>query len=70
MTAGPVSQTRETESLEELYRQGSVVWLDRDSGYMRFVDCLVERHRAGTFPYPVVAFRGSFPEGVSNAAIV
>lgn len=62
MSDGPVSQALQAELLHEVRRQGIVVWLDKDASYTGFVDRLAEQHKAGRFPYPVVAFRGSFLE--------
>lgn len=60
MPHGPVSQALQAELLQEVRRQGLVVWLDKDASYTGFVDRLAEQHAAGAFPYPVVGFRGSF----------
>lgn len=57
---GAVSRALEQDVLGELRRQGIVVWLDKDDTYSPFVDRLVARHTSGDFPFPVVAFRGSF----------
>lgn len=62
MTTGPVSQALHAELLQEVRRQGIVVWLDKDASYTGFVDRLVEEHTKGAFPYPVIGFRGSFLE--------
>ena len=62
MSTGPVSETLHTELLQEVRRQGIVVWLDKDASYSGFVDQLVEQHAKGAFPYPVIGFRGSFLE--------
>jgi hypothetical protein len=59
---GPVSAALEQEILNEIRRQGIVVWLDKDAAYTRFVDDLAARHAAGDLPFPVAAFRGSFLE--------
>jgi hypothetical protein len=59
---GPVSQVIEQEIRGEVRRQGTVVWLDKDASYTRFVDELAGRHAAGEIPFPVVGFRGSFLE--------
>src|SRR5688500_7398385 len=59
---GPASLVLEQEVQSELRRQGIVVWLDKDRAYSEFVDALATRHANGEFPYPVVAFRGSFLE--------
>jgi len=62
MTLGPVSEALRSELLQEVRRQGILVWLDKDASYSEFVDRLAEEHRAGRFPYPVIGFRGSFLE--------
>lgn len=58
----PVSAALEREVREKARRRGAVVWLDRYEDYTDFVDRLVERSEAGEFPYPVVAYRGSYLE--------
>lgn len=58
----PVSSALEQEILGEIRRNGVVIWLDKDASYTRFVDDLCARHQKGDFPFPVVAFRGSFLE--------
>lgn len=60
--SGHVSATLEQEVPGELRRRGTVVWLDKDASYRRFVDDLVARHAQREFPVPVVGFRGSFLE--------
>lgn len=62
MGAGLISAAIEQELLGELRRHGIVVWLDVTGAYTTLVDGLVERARHGGFPFPVVAFRGSFLE--------
>ena len=62
MTAGLIATALEQELLGELRRRGIVVWLDLTGAYTPFVDGLVTRAGAGDFPFPVVAFRGSFLE--------
>ena len=59
---GAVSKTLELEVQSEVRRQGIVVWLDKDRSYLRFVDGLIARQGEGAFPFPVVAYRGSFLE--------
>ncbi len=59
-TRGPVSAAVEQEVLGEVRRQGIVIWLDRDATYTRLVDELVTRRDTGEYPFPVIAFRGSF----------
>ena len=60
--SGPVSQVLEQDVLMRLRHRGIVVWLDADRTYTRFVDELCARRSVGDFPFPVVAFRGSFLE--------
>lgn len=62
MTTGPVSEALHSELLQEVRRQGIVVWLDKDASYTGFVNRLAEQHEAGAFPFPVIGFRGSFIE--------
>lgn len=62
MTEAAVSRALEHEVLNELRRQGIVVWLDKDASYTTFVDALALRSAEGSFPFPVVGFRGSFLE--------
>ncbi|MDX2024326.1 MAG: BREX-6 system phosphatase PglZ [Deltaproteobacteria bacterium] len=57
-TAAPVTSTLERELRNYVRQQGLVVWLDPDGAYSQFVD----RLPGLGFPYPVVAFRGSFLE--------
>ncbi len=59
---GPVTQALRTELLQEVTRQGLVVWLDKDAHYTDFVEELSRQHAKGDFPYPLVGFRGSFLE--------
>lgn len=59
---GPVSQALEAEMRELARQRGLLIWLDNDGVYNGFVDGLIERQGRGGFPYPVVAFRGSFLE--------
>ncbi len=60
MTDHIISQSLEDELTGELRRRGIVVWLDKEGAYTSFVDGLAARRAAGTFPFPVVGFRGSF----------
>ena len=62
MSAGLVAGALEQELLGELRRRGTVVWLDTTGVYTPYVDSLLSRSREGKFPFPVVAFRGSFLE--------
>jgi hypothetical protein len=57
---GPVSLVLEQEIRGEVRRQGTVVWLDKDASYTRFVADLAARQTRGEVPFPVVGFRGSF----------
>lgn len=59
---GLVSGAIEQQVLAELRRHGIVVWLDKDASYTQYVDDLRARYAAKEFPFPVVAFRGSFLE--------
>ena len=59
---GPISSTLEEELKRELRRQGIVVWLDRNNEYGSYVDTLITRNEQHAFPYPVIAFRGSYLE--------
>ena len=61
---GAVSKTLEQDVLGEVRRQGIVVWLDKDNLYSGFVDRLIQRRSTdeASFPFPVVAFRGSGEE--------
>lgn len=62
MPERPVSAALEAAVREEVRLHGIVFWLDREGTYSAFVDDLVARRAAGTFPVPVVAFRGSYLE--------
>ena len=62
MSSGLISSAIEQEVLGELRRRGIVVWLDATGAYSTFVDELSARRKEGTFPFDVVAFRGSFLE--------
>ena len=62
MTAGPVAAALEQELLAELRRHGTVVWLDGAGNFVKFVDTILARSKTGGFPFPVVAYRGSFLE--------
>ncbi|ACL64502.1 PglZ domain protein [Anaeromyxobacter dehalogenans 2CP-1] len=62
MTGGLTALALEQELLGELRRRGVVVWLDAHGTYTPFVDGLSARAKQGEFPFPVVAFRGSFLE--------
>lgn len=58
----PVSATLDTELRRVVKERGLVVWLDADSNYSSFVRALSERASKGEFPFPVLAFEGSFLE--------
>lgn len=58
----PITSALEAELREKIQKTHLVVWLDVAGDYTAFVDDLLRRHREGDFPYPVVAFRGSFLE--------
>ena len=62
MTLGPVGQLLTEKLKEKVRRTGIAVWLDNDGVYSDFVNRLAEQYKEGTFPYPVIAFRGSFLE--------
>jgi len=60
LEAGPVTHALEAE-LRELARQyGVIVWLDKEGSYTDYVRGLTERAAQGAFPFPVIAFDGSF----------
>lgn len=59
---GPASAELEREIASELRRKGIVLWLDLGAHYTGFADRLAQRHAEGSFPHPVVGFRGSFLE--------
>jgi len=56
------SAALESELLDEVHKYRIVVWLDKDGHYDTFADDLAARHAAGSFPHPVLGFRGSFLE--------
>ena len=60
--SGAVSTLVEEEISREVRRKGIVLWLDKHAAYSGLVDDLAARHAAGSYPFPVVAFRGSFLE--------
>jgi hypothetical protein len=62
VSSGLISSAVEQEVLGELRRRGIVVWLDATGAYSTLVDELSARRKEGTFPFDVVAFRGSFLE--------
>ena len=55
-----VSRALAAELARKVREQGIVVWLDAEEQYTGLVDAL--RARALGFPYPVVAYRGSYLE--------
>lgn len=57
---GPLSAALVTELREEGRKHGVLVWLDKDAAYTPLVDALVAG--GGGFPFPVLAYRGSFLE--------
>lgn len=57
-----ITSALEAELREKIQKTHLVVWLDVAGHYTAFADDLLRRHREGDFPYPVVAFRGSFLE--------
>jgi hypothetical protein len=69
MTArGPITDRLEAEIQAEIRRRGIVVWLDRHAAFTDYVDDLVQRHNAGDFPFPVVAFRGGYLDMILEMA--
>lgn len=64
MMPGPITSALEAELREKIQKAHLVVWLDAAGHYTAFADDLLRRHREGDFPYPVVAFRGSFLEAM------
>jgi hypothetical protein len=62
VSAGLIATALEQELLGELRRHGIVIWLDATKAYTPFVDGLADRAKTNDFPFPVVAFRGSFLE--------
>jgi hypothetical protein len=62
VSSGMIAAALEQELLGELRRHGIVVWLDGAGAYAPFVDGLAARAKTNDFPFPVVAFRGSFLE--------
>lgn len=61
-TNRPVSAALEADLRRQVQRQGVVVWLDAGSDYNAFVDGLVAAREAGTLPYAVCSYRGSYLE--------
>src|SRR3954454_9425768 len=59
---GPVSATLESDLRTWVRRHGIVLWLDLDHHYTSFVDRLMDLRGAGSLPYDVHAFRGSYRE--------
>lgn len=57
---GPVSAAAVAELREEARQHGVLVWLDKDATYTALVDRLIAEPEA--FPFPVLAYRGSFLE--------
>jgi PglZ domain len=60
ISLGPITATLEEELKHELRQHGIAVWLDKDAVYNGYVDQLVKRYEQGQFPFPVIAFRGSY----------
>lgn len=63
MTA-PVSAHLVNELREYTRQHGLVVWLDKEGLYSELCDELDQQHEDGTFPFPVVGFRGSYLEAM------
>lgn len=59
---GLITSFLEEEVKRKLRQNGIVVWLDKDGHYSSYVDRLIDRHAAGEFFAPVVAYRGSYLE--------
>lgn len=58
----PASARLERDLYEFVKTHGLAIWLDASSNYVSFVRGLSERAAAGEFPFPVLAFEGSFME--------
>ncbi|TXD36980.1 BREX-6 system phosphatase PglZ [Lujinxingia vulgaris] len=59
---GQTSATLSHELTHELRRSGLLVWLDPHAHFTSFVDELAGAWAEGEFPFPVMAYRGSFLE--------
>jgi hypothetical protein len=59
---GPVSASLESDLRAWVRRHGIVVWLDLDAHYTGFIDHLADLRAAGSLPYEVHGFRGSYLE--------
>lgn len=59
---GPASARLEDELKKVVNGQGLIIWLDADGNYSTFVEGLVERSKAGEFPFPVFGYTGSYLE--------
>jgi hypothetical protein len=57
---GIASACLEADISRRVATQGIVVWLDKDGQYTPFVDALMKRRAEGDYPFPVLAYRGSF----------
>ena len=56
----PVSDHLVAELQEYARQHGLVVWLDKEGLYTDLTDDLERQHAGGSFPFPVVGFRGSY----------
>ena len=59
---GPVSQHAADLARQAVNSKGIVFWLDGDEQYTGLAEALATAHQAGSFPIPVLTFRGSFLE--------
>lgn len=59
---GTVSEYIQRKLENDIRQKGLLIWLDREGEFSSLVDTWIEQYRAGTFPYPVFAFRGSYLE--------
>ena len=57
---GPVSVALEARLRNRVRQQGVVLWLDMGDDYSGFVDRLRTERAAGSLPYEVCSFRGSY----------
>lgn len=65
---GPITAALEDEVQQELRDRGIVAWLDRDGHYSAFGDALAGRYEHSAFFAPVLPFRGSYLEMLSELA--
>jgi hypothetical protein len=62
VTGGLIASALEQELHTELRRRGIVVWLDATGYFRPVVNALLARTGSSKFPFPAVAFQGSFLE--------